>query len=315
VTATLDAFVLEYAPGPVVDLHPAIPRLRDSLSAALATLGQIPDDRLTSHWAWDGSHVDVRYGFYRGLEMIERAAAEVGRAVAAVPSTEARDAMGAATAARWDLDGLLAGLTDDDFDADPGGGEWTIRQTMGHIIGGQRGYAWGSAYWLSLGDQPRVGGPQRAPDELFAAMPTDDQEGEGTFAEVRGRLHDVVDATSSRYATLTGQEMAVMGGWSGFPVTIAFRMWRLPSHIEEHTVQVEKTLAMLGRQPTEVARLVRLISRAYGRLEQEVFGLSADEIGPPVRASSIMDQLSVELNALAPDVRAAADSGVPSPDW
>jgi hypothetical protein len=275
-------------------------------------LGSIGDDRLTSLWLWDGNEINVRYGLYRALETLEQGASEVGRAVASISSSEARDAVGATTAARWDLDGLLAGLTDPDLDADPGRGEWTVRQTLGHIIGGQRGYAWGSAWWLSVRDEPRKPGPQRPPEELFSAMPEDDEEARGSLAQVRQNLHDVVDSTSSRYATLTPDEMAVMGGWYGFPISIGFRLWRWPSHIEEHTVQVEKTLDMLGRRQTEVARLVRLVMRAYGRLEQLVVGRPEDD----PRASGVgeaVDKVVGALVGLGPSVRAAAAAGLPGP--
>src|SRR5918994_986778 len=137
-TAVIDPFVLEYAPGPLVDLHPSIETLRSAVRGVVDELGTIPDERLESQWMWEGNEVDVRYGFYRALEAIERATSRVARSMVGIPSSEARDAAGATTLARWDLDGLLAAMTDDDLDADPGGGEWAVRQTMGHIIGGQR---------------------------------------------------------------------------------------------------------------------------------------------------------------------------------
>jgi hypothetical protein len=311
-TAVLDPFVLERAPGPVVALHPALSRLRSAFNATFDKLGTIPDERLTSLWVWDGNDINVRYAFYRTLEMLESGAAEVARAIASHESTEAREAVGMASAARWDLQGILAGLTDADLDADPGGGEWTIRQTMGHIIGGQRGYAWGSAYWISVRNEPKPAGPRRAPDHLFTAMPEDDAEATGTLAEVRQRLDDVVDTTSSRYATLSTDEMNSEAGWYGFPVTVGFRMWRLPSHIEEHTVQVEKTLDMLKRRATEVERLVRINARAMGRLEALVFGRAAEQLDA-AGVGAALDRIAGTLQGMATTVKAAADAGVEGP--
>ena len=88
---------------------------------------------------------------------------------------------------------------------------------MGHIIGGQRGYAWGNAYWISVRNEPKPDGPRRAPEELFTSMPSDDDEASGTLADVRRKLDDVVDATSSRYATLTTDEMDFSGGLVRLP--------------------------------------------------------------------------------------------------
>ena len=43
-------------------------------------------------------------------------------------------------------------------------------------------------------------------------------------------------------------------------------------------MQVDKTLAMLGRRPSEVERLVRLILGAYGRLEGLLVGRRPDDL-------------------------------------
>ena len=311
-TAVLDAFVLERAPGPVVGMHPALVRLRAAFNGTFDVLGKIPDERLLSLWVWDGNDINVRYAFYRSLETLESATADVARAIGGHESSEAREAVGQTSAARWDLQGVLAGLSDGDLDADPGGGEWTIRQTMAHIIGGQRGYAWGSAYWISVRNQAKPPGPRRAPDELFADMPEDDAEATGTLEEVRRKLDDIVDATSSRYATLTNDEMDSAAGWYGFPVTVRFRMWRWPSHIEEHTVQVEKTLDMLGHRATEVERLVRLNARAMGRLEALVFGRAGEQLDA-AGVGATLDRTARALQDMAAPVKAAADAGVPGP--
>jgi hypothetical protein len=311
-SAVLDPFVLERAPGPVVGLHPALVRLRTAFNGTFDVLGTIPDERLTCLWVWDGNDINVRYAFYRMLEILESGAAGVARAIGGQESSEAREAVGQTSAARWDLQGVLAGLSDSDLDADPGGGEWTVRQTMAHIIGSQRGYAWGSAYWISVRHEPKPEGPRRAPDHLFASMPEDDEEATGTLADVRLKLDDIVDAASSRFATLTTDEMDSAAGWYGFPVTVGFRMWRWPSHIEEHTVQVEKTLDMINHRRTEVERLVRLNARAMGRLEALVFGRAAEQLDAGGVAATI-DGVADQLRGMAAPVKAAADAGVPGP--
>jgi hypothetical protein len=309
-TAVLDPFVLERAPGPTVELDPGIVRTRAALNELLARLYRVEDSQLTYAWTWDGNAVDVRYAFYRALETIEAATSALSRAMAGAASSEARDAVGAATAARWELHGLLATLADTDLDADPGGGEWTLRQTLAHIIGGQRGYAWGSAYWLSARDQPALTGPWRAPEELFAAMPDEAHEADGDVAQVRRLLDDIVDATSTRYATLTTDEMNVVGGWSGFPVTIGFRMWRWSSHIQEHTVQLDKTLDMLSRRRTEVQYLVRLITRAFGSFESQVFGRAVAG-----NAARVLENVASELRALPEGLDKALTAAVPAGEW
>ncbi|HUR16332.1 MAG TPA: DinB family protein [Candidatus Limnocylindrales bacterium] len=307
--AVLDPFILQYAPGPLAELDPAILRARGDVAAFLETMAQLDDSSLAFQWFWDGNDINVRYAFYRALEVLSAAESAARLALAGAPSSEAREAAAATDAARWDTDGLLVSLNDADLDGDPGNAEWTIRQTMAHMINGQRGYAWGSAAWLSVRDKPRAEGPQRLPEEMFNDLPEEDQEARGSLAEVRQELADIIDATSSRYATLTDDEMGVRSGWYGFPVTVGFRQWRWSSHVSEHTVQVEKTLDMLGEGQSEVARLTRLVARAYGRLESVVFyreGASASAGAP------ILDGVAAELRNIRETVPAAIEAGVPA---
>ena len=309
-SAVLDPFVLEHAPGPLVELDPALVRARSAFRSALQSLARFTDDQLTYEWMWTDNHADVRYGFYRAWELLESAASQTTRAMADARSSEAIDAVAAATVARWQLHGVLATLSDADLDADPGNGEWTIRRTLQHVINSQRGYAWGSAYWLSVRDQPRQPGPQRPPEDVFGGFPEEETEAGGNIASVGRELDDVVDATSSRYATLTSDDMKVMGGWSGFPVTIGFRQWRWSSHIVEHTIQVEKTIDMLGRRRSEVDWLVRSVAAAYGRLEAVNFGRAA-----VTAATSTFDRVARELDELSESLQAAAAAAVPAQEW
>ena len=89
------------------------------------------------------------------------------------------DPIAAATAARWDLPASWPPSTDEDLDRDPGGGEWTIRQTLGHVVEVQRAYAWirpgGSASGTS-----RV--PAARPDEINALLPGRGGHGAGPSA-------------------------------------------------------------------------------------------------------------------------------------
>jgi uncharacterized damage-inducible protein DinB len=313
-TATLDQFVLDYAPGPVATLDPALLRARAEVQTLLEAMARLEDSSLRTQWLWDGNDVDVRYAFYRAFETLEAAESAVRRALVSAQgsgSSEAREAVAAATVSRWDLQGLLAALDDADLDADPGNGEWTIRQTLAHIIGSQRGYAWGTAYWLSVRDEALPEGEVRAPEHVFAEMPAEDEEATGSLADVRRKLDEVVDATSSRYATLTDDDLVAGAGWSGFPVTVRFRQWRWSSHIAEHTVQIEKTLDMLDRRLGEVPRLSRLVARAYGRLESVVFYRDgADD------ASDVLDGVASDLRRIGETVTDAVAAGLPARiDW
>ena len=148
----MDDPLVDLTPGPGIPVAPVLRRSRDALAAAWSALVAVPDGFLELAWPWrpgDELDADIRYGFYRIHERLEEAAAGIvrGRSVAgegpevgpAVPI------LASATAARWELRAAVATLGEVDLDRDPGGGEWTVRQTLGHIVSSQRGYGWYNA--------------------------------------------------------------------------------------------------------------------------------------------------------------------------
>jgi hypothetical protein len=272
-------------------LSDAIRDARADLAAIVADILAIPESALERDWAWiGGGEGDVRYGLYRLHELFERAEIEAARELWATDADGglAAAVIGPADAARWDLHGLLAPLTDAEIDADPGGGEWTIRQTLGHIVNSQRAYGWATAWWQERGfalDDPDL--PTSLDDEFWSDLPDEETtEQEGTLDDIRERLDAIVDLSAERLAGLPEDRLGHGSRWSGFAVPVGFRLGRWSSHIREHTNQVEKTLVTLGRTPTEPERLARLTLAAYGRAEAVVFGQTeADAAAGIIRAA------------------------------
>lgn len=258
-----------------IPLHGAVVGARAPLARVVADLLVVPDAALEGAWRWrttDRQDLEARYAFFRIHERLEAAigAIDVGRAAAGTSIGAAVPALAAMAAARWELHGAVAPLDAATWDAEPGGGEWTVRRTLGHIIASQRSYGWYNAWYLRQGVVGRE--VERPSEDEFPPEPTEEEQAVGDPGTVRAGLDEIVDANAVASAGLDHAAMGVSARWSGVPVTVGFRLGRYGSHIREHTVQVDKTLAMLGRQPTEVERLVRLILATYGRLEALLVG-------------------------------------------
>lgn len=295
-----------------MNLLPEVGVARSAVEAAGRRLLAVPDDRLEAVWPWPGhaSEVDVRYGLYRSFELLEAARASAVEALASAGTTPGPAARlgSAATVARWSLHGLLLPLDDADLDRDPGNREWTIRQTLGHMLQSQQFYARFTAWWLTQAPTPAA----IPADALSDEVPSEIEESAGSMSEIRVRLDRLLDLAMERLGGLDAVQVAVPARWSGGEVTVGFRLGRWASHIREHTIQIEKTLVMLDRPTTEVERLIRLILEAYGRLEETVFGLEAADARP---AAPVLLAAAAELSELVPGVVAAAEANVkPRPE-
>ena len=312
----IDPQTVAWTPGPGIPLAAEVLALRQIIEDAGRRLLTVGDDRLVAVWPWSANdaEVDVRYGFYRIYEDLELHRGQLLETlvVAKVGAPAGARRGAAATTARWSLHGLLLPLVDADLDRDPGGGEWTIRETLGHAFSSQRSYGRYTAWWLT--QAPTPGAP--IPDALVD-LPERAEEAAGSIDDIRARLDGLLDLAMSRLGGLDEATLDTPARWSGGEVTVGFRIGRWASHLREHTIQVEKTLDMLGRRPTEVERLVRLVFEAYGRLEALVFGLRPEDLtvarGGISPASDVLANAGVGVPELVEEIVAAADANVPPP--
>jgi len=310
--------ILSLPPALTASTAPALPdsllRARAALESAANAYLSIPDDGLLKVWLFRGVDPEdgVRYGIYRGVETIETADAELEAALAGAPARSPGAIRSApATIARWSLQGRLAALAalgDSMLDRVPRDGEWSLRRTLAHTIGGQRGYGLFTRWWLTqpLGASRPTHVTPEAEAELDAAMPPEESEATGSIADIRARLDAVLDEWARRVADLDEAALAAPAVWSGVPVDVDFRIGRWSSHIREHTIQVDKTLDWLGYQPSEPARIVGDLYEAWGRLESRIFPVAPS--GREAAVAAILDRLAAQLVSDATSTRQAAEA-------
>jgi hypothetical protein len=164
------------------------------------------------------------------------------------------------------LRGLLAGVDDDLLDRPPAPGEWTLRETLAHAIGVERSYRANTQHALVRGD-----------DEPLT-LPAD-RRPKPDPADTSGGMLDVVAAFAARraetdaaLAKLDARQLKRPSKWGPYEaahdVDVRFRLHRFASHIVEHTVQGEKTIASLGVTLNDPRAVVRTIGAMRGAHER-----------------------------------------------
>jgi hypothetical protein len=261
--------------------------------------------RLERAWAW-GAYSDegVRFAFFRSYEELrELAARVVAERVAHAPSSTAQRILAQYHAAYRDLWAMLDSLEDSAADAAPAEGEWPVRATVAHMVEADAGFFVVISYALG---QHRAGirQPDRPPAEYWIATLGDEQAFEATM---HGRLSDIRpyhDALHDRlidaFARIDEHEIDLPSRyWEGYDLPLRFRLHRLESHLRQHTVQVEKALAALGRGPSETQRLTRLLYAALADVEGVLLGaeetLAAEQASVAASIAARADEIATIL--------------------
>lgn len=174
-----------------------------------------------------------------------------------------------------DLSGVLASVRDGDLDIVPAPEEWPVREVLKHMLGAEYGFLRVCTFAL----QRRNAGN--------GAEPTDAEwEASGpAFIEPRKAATETlssatVEGARNVFADIHIRILRDLGGigdadveapswfWDG-EMPLRFRLHRFEEHLRQHTVQLDKTLAMIDRTPTEAHRLIRNIYNALADVEME----------------------------------------------
>ena len=233
-----------------MNLKAAREAVRTVVDQILAT----PDAALVEPFDWHGTGLTRRQGIFHLLQEFE------GDSARFAPRTEVGALAAHLGDARGDFLGALLPFADLDLDLVPAPGEWTLRQTLGHVADALAWWTWLLTYWGShpdLGWPPREEIPQRFREEGTHA---------GSLGEIGSQIETDSDSFSGLLVPLAGS-LGARVRWNKSEVPLRFYPLRATQHFREHAIQVDKTLAMLGRQPTEQERIGRILMAAAGRLE------------------------------------------------
>jgi uncharacterized damage-inducible protein DinB len=244
-----------------------------------ATVG-MSDADMGREWKWrEYDEEGLRFALLMTHHELRDLAVQLA-ARARVQPTQARRILAQYHQTYRDLTGVLAGVRTEDLDRAPAEGEWPLRETLGHVLGAEHGFLAVNRFALV---HHRAGKHEEPPEEEWPvfrkdyAAPKDAVA--GTIESVRNAFFEIHRRALRELDDISDAELEQPAWFWDAEKPIRFRLHRFEEHLRQHTIQLDKTLALIA-PPTEAHRLIRNIYNALADVE------SADEAAEDLRAAA-----------------------------
>lgn len=251
------------------------------LQFAQLTAG-IQDEALDLEWTWGDYDEGLRMAFFRTYAQLRELTVRVGtgRASAGRALSTAQRVMGQYQAAFRDLQAVLLGVGDEQAERIPAKDEWSVNQTVLHMLQTESLFlpvVMKGIYLFRQGEEQASGLSDEEYEVFWHGTWVGQDDIRPPLAELMeayNRLHERVLHEMNDIQETELDAPSVY--WESQPMPALFRLHRFDAHLRQHTVQVEKALAATGVLPLEAKRLLRLLYNALAECEAIQFGLPAE---------------------------------------
>jgi uncharacterized damage-inducible protein DinB len=279
------------------------------LVAAVGRLADVAlnmtDADLNQPWAWQSYDSEgVRFAFFRALEELRRLEVELAmlRIAHQRPRSAAQRILSQYHAAYLDLEVNLIDLSDEQANRAPAENEWSIRETVAHIIEADAGFYAVLRYALER-HRTNDGRPAKVPvtyyDQLLGSEESFHAQARQPLSALRSWHAEFHAWVLRDFVDMSDDELELPASyWEAEPYSLRFRLHRFESHLRQHTIQVEKCRAALGYGPTEINRLLRMLSGALASVEAYL-------IGDEGLGDERLNQTATAIHSLASEIELA----------
>src|ERR1035437_2731489 len=224
-----------------------------------AALAQTDPD-LERPWAWGVfDSEDVRFAYFRTYEELRTLAVRTSaeRDINRTAPTSARRILAQFHADYRDLQAVLLRVDAATAERSPAEGEWSVRQALGHMVRADARFLAAVRHAL---DHHRAGdwNPGPIPPEVYpAVIGLVETEFDAILSGPLDKIQAYHAALHARILLdlddITEEELELPVIYrENRPTPLRFRLHRFDSHLRQHIVQVEKTLAVVGRPQDEI---------------------------------------------------------------
>jgi hypothetical protein len=249
----------------------------------------LTDDDLDRPWAWKSYDSEgIRFAFFRAYEELLALAVKLRkkRAELGLPLSSAQRILGQCHSAYLNLQQLLLEVDTEIAILPPAEGEWPIRRVLAHIIGADIGFSVAIKFPLE-GHPAGEKGPSEITDEAWDSLSGLDETAykaimESPFHDLQSYHHQLHDRILRDFADIHEGELEIPSKfWEEEAMSIRFRLHRFTSHMRQHSIQIEKTLEVIGPPVTEINRLLKLIYQGLSEADGALIG--AWDVGEEIR--------------------------------
>ena len=228
------------------------------------------DEELGAAWAWGAYDEEgLRFALLQSHHELR----DLGVRLAAVraPRTQAQGILAQHHEAYRDLTAVLAVVRSDDLDTAPAAGEWPAREVLDHLFRAEHGFLARLRYAIERANPERWSDEEEARFVAYRTerYPVAGDALAGPIETIRARWADLHVRVLTELDGITDDQLAVRTWFWDGAMPVRFRLHRFEEHLRQHTIQLDKTLAGIGRSPTEAHRLVRNLFNALAAVETE----------------------------------------------
>lgn len=269
-------------------------KLTEAVENFVTAMLPVSEKDLETQWIWkDHDEEGIRFAFFVTLQELRQLA--VTLANLREQTTQAQHILGRYHSQFMDLQAAILGLTAADSEREPAEGEWPVRRIYAHILTAEinftavvrfalekhRAGAW-TLERISDEDDTRLTGLD---EEAYKALINSPLEAMLAFHR---KLHLEI---MQEFISITDEELDLPSTfWEETRFPIRHRLHRFEAHLVQHTVQIDKSMVMLGLAPTETKRLTRYIYAALAEAENMMLGQKLPSPFIEATASSIRDR-------------------------
>ena len=269
-------------------------KLTEAVENLVTAMLPVSEKDLETQWIWkDHDEEGIRFAFFVTLQELRQLA--VTLANLREQTTQAQHILGRHHVQFMDLQAAILGLTAADSEREPAEGEWPVRRIYAHILTAEinftavvrfalekhRAGAW-TLERMSDEDDTRLTGLD---EEAYKALINSPLEAMLAFHR---KLHLEI---MQEFISITDEELDLPSTfWEETRFPIRHRLHRFEAHLVQHTVQIDKSMVMLGLAPGETKRLTRYIYAALAEAENMMLGQKLPSPVIEATANSIRDR-------------------------